>query len=624
MRQGIDARAVVPDPEPPSTSLSPEGKQLSDRLAAILAATHDAVIGSSADGLITEWNRAAERIFGYRAEDIIGKPLTILQPVDVGEEGTERATRSLDVGDDREVETVWLDMDGQRIPVALAVSVVRDSATALGHITIVRDLTAEHEARAARHVLEKRLELKRGLLAEAEALAHLGSWEVDVLTDHVTWSEEMARIFEMTLSDLTRDALVQRIHPDDRELLLDARMRSMQTGEQAAVTYRLLLPSGGERTIEARWRFFHDSDAILIRGLGTCQDVTERHRAQKSIHLLANNLSEILETISDGFFAADREWRVIYINGAAERILHKKRGEIVGRSVWDVLGPNARATAFGRQLEQTASTMVGTRREDQTPNGSWYDVRACPSPSGISVYFRDVTEHRRIMESLRTFALRVDAVQDAERSAIAREVHDEIGQSLTALRMDAKRLSILCSGDEERRALVIEMMQLIDDTLESVRNVAVALHPIALDDLGLAAAVEIQVGHVARRARLRVALDLDEDVPGASRPQARVAYRVLQECLTNVVRHARAEQVSVYLARNEKGLTLEVADDGIGIDLARIDPPGASATLGLLSMRERAATLDGSLTVVRIAPHGTRITLHLPTTGSESREAVVL
>jgi signal transduction histidine kinase len=158
-------------------------------------------------------------------------------------------------------------------------------------------------------------------------------------------------------------------------------------------------------------------------------------------------------------------------------------------------------------------------------------------------------------------------------------------------------------------ALVAEMTSLIDATLQQTRSIATALHPSALDDLGLAAAIEIHVGHIARRGSLHATLDLAEVDGVVDRARAGTAYRVLQECLTNVVRHAHASAVTVRLAQVESALLLEVSDDGRGITNEQLAGTGS---LGLLGMRERAAAFNGTLTVTRAAPRGTTVRLRLP------------
>ena len=221
----------------------------------------------------------------------------------------------------------------------------------------------------------------------------------------------------------------------------------------------------------------------------------------------------------------------------------------------------------------------------------------------------DITERRQAADELRAFALRLESAQDDERSIIAREVHDDLGQALTVLRMDSSRLARMAAGQPEMESLVREMTEVIDSTLQRTRSIAVALHPSALEDLGLAAAIEIHVKHFVRRTNLEAELDLQSVSPRVDRGRARAAYRVMQESLTNIVRHAEAKHVTVRLVEQEDELVLEVTDDGCGIAPERLAGAGS---LGLLGMRERAAVFGGTVAFSNVDPCGTRVTLRLP------------
>ncbi|MEO8620131.1 MAG: PAS domain-containing protein [bacterium] len=219
----------------------------------------------------------------------------------------------------------------------------------------------------------------------------------------------------------------------------------------------------------------------------------------------------------------------------------------------------------------------------------------------------DITERRATANELRALALRLDSVQDAERATIAREVHDDLGQALTVLRMDSTRLGRLTTENPELTALVAEMTDVIDATLQRTRSIAMALHPTVLDDLGLGAAIELHAALVARRTGLEMTLELEPVTVDIGR--ARAAYRVMQESLTNVVRHAEAKSVIIRLTGHAEELLLEVIDDGCGIQPGQL---GGAGSLGLLGMRERAAAFGGSVQIVALDVCGTAVKLRLP------------
>ena len=192
---------------------------------------------------------------------------------------------------------------------------------------------------------------------------------------------------------------------------------------------------------------------------------------------------------------------------------------------------------------------------------------------------------------------------------MARELHDELGQVLTALRMDAvwmsDRLKTADSAAAERAAT---MVHLIDKNIEDVRGMAIRLRPGVLDDLGLAEALEWIANDFERRTQTPCVFD-HHHIPSLSNPVATVAYRIAQETLTNVARHAAANHVDMTLAVAGETLVLTVTDDGGGFDPAALTE---NEGLGLAGMRERAALVGGTLDVSSARGQGTRIRLQIP------------
>ena len=201
--------------------------------------------------------------------------------------------------------------------------------------------------------------------------------------------------------------------------------------------------------------------------------------------------------------------------------------------------------------------------------------------------------------------------QEEERRTIARELHDEVGQVLTAVRMELtvlqKRLP-----DEAAARVLDDALSITENALHSVRDLSHLLHPALLDDLGLAAAVDWYLQSFARRHEMRVSLQ-QSGVGGRLDPQVEItAYRIVQEALTNVARHAGARACTVTLRRMRASLAVTVEDDGRGFDAAAAQADGARAGLGLVSVRERAAQLRGSVRIESAAGAGTRVHVDLP------------
>jgi PAS domain S-box-containing protein len=234
--------------------------------------------------------------------------------------------------------------------------------------------------------------------------------------------------------------------------------------------------------------------------------------------------------------------------------------------------------------------------------------------SGVSM---DVTERKlaeqavqRSLEQHRTLAARLESVREEERARLARTIHDDLGQILTGIKLDLR--SEVDHPPPSRRARARRfqaILKLIDDAILSVRKIATELRPGILDDLGLVAAVEWAAQELAARTGAKCTLDLPrEDL--VTEPEAATAlFRILQEALTNIARHAEATEFSVRLGEESGLLRLEVRDNGKGFHEARL-PAGAS--LGIVGMRERALLLGGGLTIVSAPGEGAMIAASIP------------
>jgi len=236
----------------------------------------------------------------------------------------------------------------------------------------------------------------------------------------------------------------------------------------------------------------------------------------------------------------------------------------------------------------------------------------------VAVAFNAMTEQLAAKEEERSQLLaKVIAAQEEERKRIARELHDEAGQALTSILIGLKVLEDSCqmSSDKARAA---DLRGLTAETLDLMRDMALELRPSTLDDLGLVAALQRYVADYGRKH----ALDADfhpGDLAGTRlQPQTETAlYRIAQEALTNVVRHARAQCVSVLLDRRDGHAILLVEDDGRGFDVEQARRSRAPAQkLGLLGMEERAVLVGGMLTIESRPGHGTTVCVAVPMEGA--------
>jgi two-component system sensor histidine kinase UhpB len=236
------------------------------------------------------------------------------------------------------------------------------------------------------------------------------------------------------------------------------------------------------------------------------------------------------------------------------------------------------------------------------------------SPKGRRPTVPTVTEQVAELEAYRVgaraLAARIITAQEAERVRVSRELHDDTGQALTLLLVRLQLVEGMSSEPEVQRELA-DLRELVGQTLDGVRRLAVHLGPSVLEDLGLCAGLEWLADRVRAETRLVVDLRLDCDGSHASPEVAVAIFRVAQEALTNAVRHAHATRVDVRLGTNGSSLALSIADDGSGFDVAQAQAR-PTASVGLFGMAERIALVGGDLDIDSSPGGGTRIRVSVP------------
>ncbi|HTJ45157.1 MAG TPA: GAF domain-containing protein [Kofleriaceae bacterium] len=304
--------------------------------------------------------------------------------------------------------------------------------------------------------------------------------------------------------------------------------------------------------------------------------------------------------------------------GSCGTAAYRREPVIVGDIATDPLWDDYRALALPHGLRAcwswpilaTDGGVLGTfaiyAREPSEPDEDTRELIArAAHVAGIAI------ERRLLDDRQRALSARLEAVREDERTNIAREIHDELGQSLTALKMDLAWIARRArdpSAADAIAAKLDEMSRATDEIVGSVRRISAELRPGILDDLGLRAAIEWQAEEFERRTGVRTVVKAEIGELRLERGLATTVFRIYQEALTNVARHAGATRVDVSLSLEKGNLRLEVVDDGVGV------PAGGprSGALGLLGMRERALRAGGDCLIERIAGRGTRVRVTVP------------
>lgn len=359
------------------------------------------------------------------------------------------------------------------------------------------------------------------------------------------------------------------------------------------------------------------------------EDITEREGVAQALRDSEEQYRSLMHTNKDAVLLSTPDGEILAANPAACRMFRCSEEEMMltGRAGFvDLADPRwqpaleERDRSRGFHGELTLVRGDGTKFTGEV-SSSIFQIRE--DQKRVSVVIRDVSdrlivEHelQRSQLQLRALAARIEEVREQERSEVARELHDELGQSLTALKMDLRWLEKrLDPGRVELTEKVRGLVGLADQTIETVHRLASSLRPGLLDDLGLSAAIEWLGADCGRRSGLRC--DVHVDVPERRiGPKSTTAiFRIVQEALTNIARHASASRVTVRICETDGHLEVLVADDGIGVSDAQV---ADARSFGLLGMRERAHALGGQVTVRGDPGKGTSVllTIDLPSSGA--------
>jgi len=706
------------------------------------------------------------------------------------------------------MEKRYVRNDGSEVWIDLTVSLVREPSGAPKYfISVVQDIgerkRAEAALRRAHEELEDRVEERTAQLAAAnralrqeiiqrreaaEALrdseqrfrgifdqAAVGVSQMGTDGRYLLVNQRMCDILGYSREELLERSFRDVTYPDDVEASVRGmhRVQANET-ESFSLEKRYIRKDGAVIWVNLTASAIRDPAGNVKYGIGIVEDISERKQAEEELVVLNKRRVDLLESITDGFFALDHEDRFTYLNPSAARMLARQRETLVGKNVWETF-PDAAASAFYAQHQRVVSEQVALDVETYYPPlNRWFKSHEYPTRDGVSVLFEDVTErhehevrsvsdilhalngHLRVDEAyeqvagelqtltgcdhsslvlfdddheiatvvsldqpgaeispgtrlrlrdipaavnvlagrphvvpdlaqerqapiiqtlyaagvrsvlcvplqgsrrvsgmlvltwpkldaangvhlpllgqiagavalavekerlfdevrsgherLQALSHRLLEVQEAERQHIARELHDEIGQLLTALQLTLDTIERVPPGAALVR--VHDAQQLVNDLVTRVRDLSLDLRPAMLDDLGLLPALLWLIGRYSTQTSVRVRFEHSGLDRRFSADLETAAYRIVQEALTNVARHADVREATVRVWTNDRTLSVQVTDLGRGFDEQAARAAGTSG--GLSGLYERGALLGGRLTVESAAGRGTRISAELP------------
>jgi PAS domain S-box-containing protein len=514
-------------------------------------------------------------------------------------------------------------------PVALLISFLVGLAVLILYQKASQELRLRQEAEQALRMSEARY---RSLYHHTPAMLHSIDPEGRLLSVSDYWAESMGyrreEVIGRPLTDImtaeTRRHAVEKVMP-----------QFFKEGFCKDVSYQFVTKNG--RIIDVLLSAIADRDALgnIQRSLAVSMDVTERKRAEEALRLAKEELSRyskeleaqvrkrtseisaILKYTPAVVYMKDTRGRYLLVNSRFEELFGVVNEAVRGKTDPEVL-PAGVARQFrindDRVLEEKSPLHVEEKILHPDGEHIYLSVKfpiyeATGGIRGVCGIATDITALKKAQEQLRRLSGSIMANQEQERTAIARELHDELGQLLTALRMEAVWLQERLKTDDKKAAeRAGAMCALIDTTIEEVRSMAIRLRPGVLDDLGLVDALEWYTNEFERRGAIACVFTHDP-IPTVNGTIATAAYRIAQEALTNVARHAGAGHAEMSLRLQDRILDLSIRDDGCGFDPQALSD---SEMVGLVGMRERAALVGGELTLESTRGRGTLVRFRVP------------
>ncbi|HEX5336849.1 MAG TPA: PAS domain S-box protein, partial [Gallionella sp.] len=489
------------------------------------------------------------------------------------------------------------------------------------------DITQLKHAEAALVARERELRAERGLFVGGPTvvfkwLAKEG-WPVEYVSPNI--ADQLGYAPE----DLTSGKFLfgAIVHPDDRaRVAAEVAAYSAQGRATFEQVYRIASADGSYRWIDDFTVVGRGEDGGITHYHGYVMDITAQKLAEAALREREQRYHEIFDNATEGMYllevTEDGRFRNLDINPALERSTGVPSEAMVGKFVDEVVPGEAgrlsvekyrRCVAAGKTIEESIELdlPVGKRYYYSTITPIYYDGRI-HRLIGIS---RDITElkraERELEESraqLRGLTARREEVREEERKYIAREVHDELGQILTGLQLNVSVLLHKFAADASPlRDQLQETMQLTDRALGVARNVASALRPAALD-MGIVSALEWLAARFSLNTGIKCEVHVEELEIPLDEPHAIALFRIVQESLTNIARHAQASRADISLIRDEDEYSLKVRDNGAGFDqkMKKAD------SFGLVGMRERALLLGGEVIINSKPGEGTEVEVRIP------------
>jgi PAS domain S-box-containing protein len=593
--------------------------QTPQNIAEVLDSISDAFTTLDPLWRFTYLNRAAERLVRRPREELIGKVIWQEYPELVGSTFEREYRRAMGVGVTVEFEEYYAPFNTW--------FAVRAYPSAGGLAIYLQNVTERRQREEEFRLASERFRLA---LSAVEGAVY----DADLITGIVVRSDGLFRVLGCH-PDAAAPTVAwweEQVHPEDREVGFARIRRALGDPEQRQleVEYRARHRDGHYVLVWDRALILRDAEGRAVRIVGSICDITKHRQTEEALRASEERHRIISELTSDYNYAlrvdADGTSELELVTEGFTKITGYTLDEINASGGWPALvHPDDMNTTFqeyqrvlsGKVSEVVLRILTRARsiRWLRTLNKPVWDTQEGRVVRIVSAA-QDITEHMEAEQQLRDSRQRLQALsrqlistQEKERRRLARELHDEIGQTLTAISVNLQAASVARGAASQTH--LAEAITIVDRAIEQVRHLSLDLRPSILDDLGLEAALRWYADRQIRRTGLAIHLDTNVAANRLPAELETVCFRVAQEALTNVARHAQARRVWIELQQRASAVELHIRDDGIGFDPKTARKRAAQgASVGLLGMQERVELLGGQFTLESRPGQGTSIHAH--------------
>lgn len=524
--------------------------------------------------------------------------------------------------------TVWRDeyryaqADGTYLDFLDRGYVIRDNdGKAIRMIGSMVDMTPVYNAQ--REVAESENRLRTILDTDPECIKLIGPE-----TELIDINQAGMAMLEMDDLESVRGQKILSVVAEPQQEAIATMVKEAFEGKSGKMEFEMHTFKGKTRWCEINIVPFKNAEGTILYALGVTIDNTEKRKAELELKQNEEKYRTLVEQAVDAIILYDRSGAILDVNTGASILLGYTKEELTAMNLSQVLveeemmenpihfdygenGSNDPSSVKQRRLLRKDGNIVITEvRSQELTDGRFLSV-----VRDMSERILTEQELKASYKAVRKLTAHLQNIREEERADIAREIHDELGQQLTVLKMDVAWINKkIADPDEAMKEKLKELLAMLDNTVRTVRRISSELRPSLLDDLGLIAAMEWQLHEFEKRSGIRAALNAPEKEVNLSDPVKTALFRIFQESLTNVARHSEAKNISINLEKRKGNFVLSIVDDGKGFDRKKVTE---KRTLGLLGMNERTMMIGGRYEIISAPGKGTKVSVTVPLSSHE-------